>query len=128
MNVFVVEDDPVIANKIKQHLEKWGYVAATAIDFRKVIPEFVDFNPQLVLMDVSLPFFSGYYWCEEIRKISKVPIIFVSSALDNLNIIRAIDFGADDYITKPFDLQILMAKIQAVMRRTYDFSGSVAKF
>lgn len=124
MKIFIVEDDSVIAKKIKQHLEKWGYTALIVGDFRKVISEFADFNPQLVLMDVSLPFFSGYYWCEEIRKISKVPVIFVSSALDNLNVIRAIDFGADDYITKPFDFQILMAKIQAIMRRTYDFGDT----
>lgn len=121
MKIFIVEDDPEIAGRIKNHLEKWGYEAKIATDFRKIITEFINFGPQLVLMDVSLPFYSGYYWCEEIREISNTPVIFVSSALDNLNIIRAIDFGADDYITKPFDFVILTAKIQAILRRTYGF-------
>lgn len=124
IKIFIVEDDPVIAGKIKQHLENWGYEGAIVRDFRKVLPECIAFDPQLVLMDVSLPCYSGYYWCGEIRKVSKVPVIFVSSASDNLNIIRAVDMGGDDYITKPFDFQVLMAKVQAMLRRTYDFGDS----
>lgn len=124
IKIFIVEDDPVISGKIKQHLERWGYGTAIVQDFRKVIAEFVAFDPQLVLMDISLPFFSGYYWCGQIRKISKVPVVFVSSASDNMNIVRAVDMGGDDFITKPFDFEVLMAKIQAMLRRTYDFGGN----
>ena len=124
IKIFIVEDDPVISGKIKQQLERWGYGTAIVQDFRKVIAEFVAFDPQLVLMDISLPFFSGYYWCGQIRKISKVPVVFVSSASDNMNIVRAVDMGGDDFITKPFDFEVLMAKIQAMLRRTYDFGGN----
>ncbi|HFJ5520443.1 TPA: response regulator transcription factor [Enterococcus faecium] len=122
MKIFIIEDDPVIANKIQQHLAKWNYDGRIVEDFQRVLSEFISFDPQLLLMDISLPFFDGYYWCNEVRKVSKVPIIFISSAMDNMNILRAIELGADDYITKPFDLEILMAKIQAILRRTYDFS------
>lgn len=124
MKIFIVEDDEVIANKIKQYLIKWDYESLIAKDFQSILPELVSFDPQLVLLDITLPFFDGYHWCREIRKISSVPIIFISSAIDNLNILRAIEMGADDYITKPFDLEILMAKIQALLRRSYDFSDS----
>lgn len=123
MRIFIVEDDSVIAAKIKKHLEDWGYTTMIAQDFQRILPEIIAFDPQLVLMDISLPFYNGYYWCGEIRKVSKVPIIFVSSAADNLNIVHAVDMGGDDYITKPFDFQILMAKIQAMLRRTYDFGN-----
>ena len=85
--------------------------------------EFADFNPQLVLLDISLPFFNGYHWCSEIRKVSKVPIVFISSASDNMNIVMAMNMGGDDFIAKPFDLNVLTAKIQAILRRTYDFAG-----
>lgn len=124
MKIFIVEDDEVIANKIKQHLVKWDYESLIAKDFQNILSALVSFDPQLVLLDITLPFFDGYHWCREMRKISSVPIIFISSAIDNLNILRAIEMGADDYITKPFDLEILMAKIQALLRRSYDFSDS----
>ncbi|KAF1301442.1 response regulator transcription factor [Candidatus Enterococcus willemsii] len=124
MKIFIVEDDAVIARKIQQHLIKWNFDGQIVKDFQQVLSEMAAFDPQLILMDISLPFFDGYYWCNEIRKISKVPIIFISSAMDNMNILRAIELGADDYITKPFDLEILMAKIQAILRRTYDFGDS----
>ena len=94
-------------------------------DFTQVMAEFVSFSPQLVLMDISLPFFNGYYWCNEIRKVSKVPIVFLSSAADNMNIVMAINMGADDFIAKPFDPNVLTAKIQAMLRRSYDFSGQM---
>ncbi|GIN70297.1 DNA-binding response regulator [Bacillus sp. J14TS2] len=123
MKIFIVEDDAVIAKKIKEHIEKWGYEGSVVEDFQNVFSEIIAFDPQLVLMDISLPFFNGYYWCGEIRKVSKIPIIFISSASDNLNIVRAVEMGADDYITKPFDWEVLMAKIHAILRRTYDFSG-----
>lgn len=122
--IFIVEDDAAIAGAVKQHLELWGWEAETAGDFNDILHEFARYDPQLVLMDISLPFFNGYYWCSEIRKVSKTPIIFISSAADNMNIVMAMNMGADDFIAKPFDLQVLTAKIQALLRRTYDFAGS----
>ena len=122
--IFIVEDDRVIARAVKQHIESWGCEARVVSDFRNVLKEFVAFDAHLVLMDISLPFFNGYHWCREIRKISKVPVIFISSASDNMNIVMAMDMGGDDFIAKPFDLSVLTAKVQAVLRRAYEFSGA----
>ncbi len=119
--ILIVEDDAVIAGEIKRHMEKWDYQAVCVQDFKAVLAEFAEVAPQLVLMDISLPYFSGYHWCAEIRKLSKVPIIFISSAADNMNIVMAVNMGGDDFIAKPFDMDVLMAKITALMRRTYDF-------
>lgn len=121
--ILVVEDDLVIAKTVTKHIASWGYEAKYITDFQTVLSEFVSFAPQLVLMDIGLPFFNGYHWCSEIRKLSKVPIIFISSASDNMNIVLAVNMGGDDFIAKPFDLAVLTAKIQALLRRTYDFSG-----
>lgn len=121
--ILVVEDDPVIAGAIAKSVAKWGYEVECVADFQDVLGHFVRFDPQLVLIDVSLPFFNGYHWCSEIRKVSKVPIMFISSASDNLNIVLAMNMGADDFIVKPFDLTVLAAKIRALIRRTYDFAG-----
>lgn len=121
--IFIVEDDEAIANAVRKSLEAWDYEVKCCGDFRNVPCEFSEFLPHLVLMDITLPFFNGFYNCAEIRKISKVPIIFISSAADNMNIIMAMNMGGDDFIAKPFDLSVLSAKIQAVLRRTYDFSG-----
>ena len=121
--IFLVEDDQVICSAIRQHTEAWGYEVKCAEDFKNIIPEFVRFEPQLVLLDISLPFFNGYHWCREIRKLSTVPIIFISSASDNMNIVMAVNMGGDDFLAKPFDLNVLNAKIQALFRRTYDFAG-----
>lgn len=122
--ILIVEDDRVIAREMKKHMETWGHEIALIQDFKDVLPQFVSFDPQMVLMDISLPFYSGYHWCGEIRKLSRVPIIFVSSASDNMNIVMAINMGGDDFIAKPFDFQVLMAKIQALLRRTYDFGDN----
>ena len=122
--ILIVEDDQVIAKTMQRSLEKWGYVVACITDFRDVLATFVDFEPQLVLLDISLPFFNGYHWCTEIRKVSKVPILFISSAADNMNIVMAINMGGDDFISKPFDLTVLTAKVQALLRRSYDFAGT----
>ncbi len=122
--IFIVEDDRVIARAVKQHIESWGCEAWVVSDFRNVLKEFVAFDAHLVLMDISLPFFNGYHWCREIRKISKVPVIFISSASDNMNLVMAMDMGGDDFIAKPFDLSVLTAKVQAVLRRAYEFSGA----
>lgn len=121
----IVEDDPVIAEAIQKQAQAWGLEVACVRDFRNVTHEFAEFNPQIVLLDISLPFFNGYHWCGEIRKVSKVPIIFISSASDNMNIVMAMNMGADDFISKPFDMSVLMAKVQAMLRRTYDFSPNV---
>ncbi|WP_461812871.1 response regulator [Faecalimonas sp.] len=123
--LLIVEDDMMIAKILENHLEKWGYKIKCITDFEKVYQEFLDFSPHLVLMDISLPFFNGFHWCGEIRKVSKVPMIFISSASDNMNIVMAINMGADDFIEKPFDLNVITAKIQALLRRTYKFQGSV---
>ncbi len=122
--IFIVEDDETIAKTVKNHLESWDYEVACVENFSEVMQEFATFSPQLVLMDIKLPFFNGYHWCSEIRKISKVPVIFLSSASDNMNIVMAMNMGGDDFIAKPFDLDVLTVKIQAMLRRSYDFAGN----
>lgn len=122
--IFMVEDDEIIARSIREHLQAWNYDVCCVEDFSNVVAEFVRFDPQLVLMDITLPFFNGYHWCSEIRKISKAPVIFLSSAADNMNIVMAVNMGADDFIPKPFDLEVLTVKIQAMLRRSYDFAGT----
>lgn len=122
--IFMVEDDEIIARSIREHLQAWNYDVCCVEDFSNVVAEFVRFDPQLVLMDITLPFFNGYHWCSEIRKISKVPVIFLSSVADNMNIVMAVNMGADDFIPKPFDLEVLTVKIQAMLRHSYDFAGT----
>ncbi len=124
--IMIVEDDSAIAGAIARHMESWGCTVHCAENFQKVLGEFVAFDPQLVLLDISLPFYNGFHWCNEIRRLSKVPIIFISSASDNMNIVMAMNMGGDDFIAKPFDLHVLAAKVQAVLRRTYDFSGQTS--
>lgn len=121
--ILIVEDDPIIAASVAKHLTTWGLQTGIIQDFHSVTAEFAAFDPQLVLMDISLPFYNGFHWCEEIRRISQVPIIFLSSAADNMNIVMAMNMGGDDFIAKPFDLNVLTAKVQAVLRRTYDFGS-----
>ncbi|MDF2843156.1 MAG: Response regulator consisting of a CheY-like receiver domain and a winged-helix DNA-binding domain [Herbinix sp.] len=123
--VLIIEDDMGIAEAIKEQAMKWNIEAKCVQNFRNVLSELAESDPHLVLLDISLPFFNGYYWCTEIRKISKVPIIFISSAADNMNIVMAMNMGADDFIAKPFDQSILIAKMQALLRRTYDFASVV---
>ncbi len=121
----IVEDDSVIANQMSKFLYTWDYHVEIATDLRNVMNDFSNIRPDLVFLDITLPYKNGYYWCEEIRKVSKVPIIFISSASDNMNIVMAMNAGADDYIAKPFDLQVLVAKLQALLRRTYDFANQM---
>jgi len=121
--ILIVEDDRTIAKAIKTHIETWGCKAECITDFSDVLNRFISYAPGLVLLDISLPFYNGYHWCSEIRKISKVPIMFISSACDNMNIVMAMNMGADDFIIKPFDLDVLTAKVQAILRRAYDFAG-----
>lgn len=122
MKIYIVEDDAAIAKAVARHIEGWGCETMIAQDFRNIVDEFLRFDPQLVLMDITLPCYDGYHWCGEIRKISKVPIIFISSASDNMNIVMAMNMGGDDFIAKPFDLRVLTAKVQAMLRRSYDFA------
>ena len=119
--ILVVEDDPGIAQAVCAHLRQWELEARCVQNFRAVMDEFTAFDPQLVLLDISLPFFNGYHWCQEIRKVSKVPILFLTSAGDSVNTVMAMQLGGDDLLAKPFDLQVLSAKIQAMLRRAYDF-------
>lgn len=122
--IFIVEDDMTIAGALAEHLRKWDYEAEYARDFKNIVERFVAFEPQLVILDIMLPLFNGFHWCQEIRKISKVPIIFLSSASDNMNIVMAMNIGGDDFIEKPFDLNMVTAKVQAVLRRAYAFQGA----
>ena len=119
--LLVVEDDEGISREVKKLCEMWNFEVLCVSNFRNVLSDFASYEPHIVLMDISLPFFNGFHWCGEIRKISKVPIIFISSASDNMNIVMAVNMGADDFIAKPFDGSVLIAKIQALLRRSYDF-------
>ena len=121
--ILIVEDDKTIANAVKKHVETWGYQAYATQNFQNVMEDFAREHPQLVILDITLPFYNGYHWCSEIRKVSKVPILFLSSTADNMNIIMAMQMGGDDFVAKPFDLTVLTAKIQALLRRSYDFAG-----
>ena len=120
--IFIVEDDAAIAAALQKHLTTWGFDVRCAEDFRNVLAECTAFDPQLVLLDITLPFYNGYHWCQELRRVSNVPVVFISSASDNMNIVMAMNMGADDFIAKPFDLDVLTAKVQALLRRAYDFS------
>lgn len=111
--IYLVEDDQVIAATIGEKLTAWGFTVRCAENFSDILGEFASFQPHLVLMDITLPFYNGYHWCQEIRRVSQVPILFLSSASDNINIVMAINMGADDFIAKPFDLSVLLAKVQA---------------
>lgn len=122
--ILIVEDDMTMANALSEHLKKWDYDVVCAGDFKNIMRSFIDFEPQLVLLDIVLPFYNGFHWCQEIRKISKIPIVFLSSAGDNMNIVMAMNMGGDEFIEKPFDLNVVTAKIQAVLRRAYSFQGS----
>ncbi len=123
--IMIIEDDITIARTIKDHLSKWDYDVIYITDFKNIIEQFIQFEPQLILLDVILPFFNGFHWCSEIRKISKVPVMFISSAGDNMNIVMAMNMGGDDFIVKPFDLHVLTAKVRALLRRTYSFQGQI---
>ena len=123
--IMIVEDDKVIARALASHLSKWNYDTRCIEDFKNIIEEFEQYDPQLVLLDIMLPFFNGFHWCQEIRKVSEVPIIFLSSANDNMNIVMAMNMGGDEFIEKPFDLNVVTAKVQAILRRSYSFQGTM---
>lgn len=123
--ILIVEDDTTIARSVEQHLMAWGYEVRCVKDFQNVLGEFGEMDPSLVLLDIGLPFCNGFHWCKEIRKVSQVPIVFLSSASDNMNIVMAMNMGGDDFIDKPFDLHVLTAKLQAILRRTYSHKGQI---
>ena len=122
--ILIIEDDDTIAKNIAAHFNRWNYETKQIADFKNIMEEFLKFDPQLVLLDIGLPFYNGFYWCQEIRKISKVPILFLSSMNDNMNIVMAMNMGGDEFIEKPFDLNVLTAKVQALLRRSYSFQGN----
>lgn len=124
--ILIVEDDPGIAEAVREQIEVYGMQARCVENFRQVLADFAAFQPHLILLDIKLPFFHGYHWCSEIRRVSKVPIIFISSASDSMNIVTAMNMGADDFIAKPFDQDVLMAKVQALLRRAYDFGANAS--
>jgi Response regulators consisting of a CheY-like receiver domain and a winged-helix DNA-binding domain len=123
--IMIIEDDEAMAHTMKKQIESWGNEVLCADDFQNIIPAFVTFDPHMVLVDLMLPFYNGYYWCTQIRKISNVPVIFLSSASDNMNIVMAMNMGGDDFIPKPVDLNVLTAKLQAALRRAYDMGGKI---
>lgn len=123
--ILMVEDDFSLANAMKKQIESWGNEVSCVRDFQKVLSAFVEYDPHMVLMDIMLPFYNGYHWCTRIREISSVPVVFISSASDNMNIVMAMNMGGDDFISKPVNLDVMMAKIQAVLRRTYDMVGKI---
>ena len=123
--LMIIEDDKGITEAIKKQAEMWGLQVHCAENFRNIMAEFARFDPHIILLDIALPFFNGYHWCTEIRRVSKVPIIFISSASDNMNMIMAMNMGAGDFIAKPFNQSVLMTKLQALLRRTYDFAAAV---
>lgn len=122
--ILIVEDDEIIAGSLKRQLENWDFAVGLIDDFKMVMTEFAAFDPDLVILDISLPYYNGYKWCSDIRQVSEVPIVFLSSVSDNMNIVMAMNMGADDFINKPFNFQVLVAKIQALLRRTYDYQVS----
>lgn len=123
--ILIAEDDRGMAEAVKEQLESWGNEVICVSDFQRVMDTFTDFDPHLVLLDITLPFYNGYYWCGEIRKVSNVPVIFISSASDNMNVLMAMNMGGDDFISKPFDLNVLTAKVRAVLRRSFDMSERI---
>ncbi|WP_303973443.1 response regulator transcription factor [Streptococcus merionis] len=123
--ILLVEDDATINQLVKKNLTQWGYEVTDITDFNQVLQVFTQTEPHLVLMDLTLPFYNGYYWCQEIRKISKIPIVFLSSHEQPMDIVMAINMGADDYVTKPFEMTVLLAKIQGILRRSYEFGSEI---
>lgn len=124
--IYLVEDDKTIAEQMRKYLERWGYRVVCASDFQNILGEFAELKPELVLLDIGLPFYNGHYWCAQIRQLSQVPIIFVSSSDDSMNIVMAVNMGGDDFVTKPFEPEVLAAKVQALLRRTYTFRGQTS--
>jgi len=120
--IMIIEDEMAIYHSLEKHFMNWGYEVNRIFDFEKVMEEVLQYMPQIILLDITLPYYNGFYWCQKIRSITKIPIIFISSASDNMNMIMAMNMGGDDFISKPFDISVLIAKVGATLRRTYDFN------
>lgn len=125
MDIFIIEDDNALSREVSLTLSKWGYSVCEIKDFENITNEVLECNPKLILMDINLPCYDGFYWCSQIRNFLKVPIIFISSRDNDMDIIMSINMGGDDYITKPFSPQVLVAKIQAILRRTYSYNNDL---
>lgn len=125
MDIFIIEDDKSLSREITMTLSKWGYVTQEVNDFENITNEVLECNPKLILMDINLPSYDGFYWCSQIRNFFKMPIIFISSRDNDMDIIMSINMGGDDYIIKPFSPQVLVAKIQAILRRTYSYNNDI---
>lgn len=125
--IFVVDDSQIISGKLKKELEKWGFEVILVDNFERVFDVFKSETPDLVVMDIALPFYDGYFWTRKVRDISNVPIIFLSSKEDTMNKIMAMEMGADDFVTKPFEMDLLIAKIKALLRRTYDYKDNLSR-
>lgn len=121
MTVFLVEDDESIFRSVEEKLGQWGLRVAGPPDFREVMAAFAEAQPHLVILDIGLPAFDGFHWCREIRAMSNVPIVFLSSRDHPMDQVMAMNMGADDFIQKPFNADVLLAKIQAILRRTYSY-------
>ena len=124
--IFMIEDDEGIMEAVKNRAERWGLKFYGVKNFRKILQEFLAIQPHLVIMDIGLPAFDGYYWCQEIRKVSSVPILFLSSASEKMDMVMAMNMGGDDFTAKPFDIDVLSAKISAMLRRSYDYAGNMS--
>lgn len=125
MDIFIIEDDNALSREVSLTLSKWGYSVCEIKDFENITNEVLECNPKLILMDINLPCYDGFYWCSQIRNFLKVPIIFISSRDNDMDIIMSINMGGDDYITKPFSPQVLVAKVQAILRRTYSYNNDL---
>ncbi len=125
MDIFIIEDDKALSREISLTLSKWNYTVKEVKNFENITNEVLECNPKLILMDINLPCYDGFYWCSQIRNFLKVPIIFISSRDNDMDIIMSINMGGDDYIMKPFSPQILVAKIQAILRRTYSYNSEL---
>ncbi|MCY9020301.1 response regulator transcription factor [Priestia megaterium] len=126
MKILIVEDDDKIYELVKEKFEQWSFEVAGVEDFQKVMEVFIAENPELVILDVNLPVYDGFYWCQQIRTVSKTPIVFLSSREHPMDIVMAMNVGADDYIQKPFNLDVLIAKVQALLRRTYSYGDTIS--
>ncbi|MEH7315367.1 response regulator transcription factor [Priestia megaterium] len=126
MKILIVEDDDKIYELVKEKFEQWSFEVAGVEDFQKVMEVFIAESPELVILDVNLPVYDGFYWCQQLRTVSKTPIVFLSSREHPMDIVMAMNVGADDYIQKPFNLDVLVAKVQALLRRTYSYGDTIS--
>lgn len=124
MRILLIEDDKKLSDMLADGLTRWGYACRSVADFSSVMEDFSAYNPHLVVMDINLPAYDGFYWCTRIRQVSKVPVLFLSARDTNMDIVMAVNAGGDDYVTKPFSMEVLLAKVSALLRRTYDYTDA----